>query len=144
MCENADNYPLGKSSQSHVPYFKIGQEIPADVLDWDIKVETDISENKHLEEKEEQETPEPTIEKPVTESVILDAKDNELTKYLLAFFGFMILILVIIFACWHVCRKRMILAVQNKIVYLREQATPSNIIKAELRKKIEKVKYKAP
>ena len=53
LCENSDNYPLGKSSQSHVPFFKIGQEIPADVLDWDIKVETDISENKHLEEKEE-------------------------------------------------------------------------------------------
>ena len=56
-------------------------------------------------------------------------------------FGFLVVLLVIIFLIWYIRRRRAGMQIHNKLVQLRDMCRPENIIKAEIRQYLVEVQY---
>ena len=65
-----------------------------------------------------------------------------MARYIVYFFGFFALILAIVFIIWHTQRKRHLMAIRNRILQLRAECRPENIIKQEIGKGLKSMKYK--
>ena len=65
-----------------------------------------------------------------------------MARYILYSIGCLVVFLLIGFAIWHCSRKRHMMQVQNKILQLRLQARPENIIKDEIKTLLRHVTYK--
>lgn len=71
-----------------------------------------------------------------------DVTDSTVGRYIVYIFGFFVAILVIAFSIWHTQRKRHLMSVRNRILQLRAECRPENIIKMEIGKSLKPIKYK--
>ena len=75
---------------------------------------------------------------------IVQEEDNIMAQYVIYVIALVIVLIVLILALCTAARKRNAMRTRNKILQLREQSRPENIMKDEIRGLIRQVKYRKP